>query len=53
MHSSERVEDKPYLHNMVFKVRSQDGTSDNDVLFEFDVRNDTAHGVADEMVREL
>jgi len=34
-------------------VRSQDGTQDKEVFFEFDVRNDTAKGVAEEMVREL
>jgi len=53
LHSSARVEDKPYLHHITFKVRSHDGTQDKEVFFEFDVRNDTAKGVAEEMVREL
>ncbi|CDW81608.1 mitogen activated protein kinase family [Stylonychia lemnae] len=50
---SKQLEEKPYTFQITFKVRSQDGTQDQEVLFEFDNRQDTAKGVAEEMVREL
>ena len=53
LHSANKLEDKPYSFDITFKVRSSDGTQDKEVFFEFDNRQDTAKGVADEMVREL
>jgi hypothetical protein len=47
-----RTEDK-YKFNMSFKIKSFDGNPEKEVTFEFDVRTDTAKGVAEEMVKEL
>jgi hypothetical protein len=38
---------------MTFKFKSKDGGPSQDVTFDFDMRNDTPYGVAQEMVRDL
>jgi hypothetical protein len=38
---------------MTFKIKSQDGASEQEVSFVFDINKDTPEGVAEEMVNCL